>query len=156
MYEIRLIVNRGEGEEGEPVYRAEWTEPDGPRSEPFPLALPLGGEEAEELRWYLETYVQLPGPGDHVRARRIEGELRGWGRALFEAIFPKEAYDVYRNMLEAGEQMEITVDLTAVDGGSNQLGKDTEFTLELKPAEGGSLVVTRLTPHRIDVITDLH
>lgn len=60
------------------------------------------------------------------------------------------------DMLEPGEQMEITVSLAAVDAGTYKLGKDTQFTLELKPAEGSSLVITRLTPHRIDVITDLH
>jgi archaellin len=60
------------------------------------------------------------------------------------------------DMLEPGEQMEITVDLTAVDGGSYPLAKDTQFTLELKPAEGSSLVISRLTPHKIDAITDLH
>jgi len=60
------------------------------------------------------------------------------------------------DLLEPGEQMEITVDLTAVDGGSYTLQKDTEFTLELKPSEGSSLIITRLTPHKIDAITDLH
>jgi flagellin FlaB len=60
------------------------------------------------------------------------------------------------DLLEAGEQMEISVDLTAVDTGGSPLVKDTEFTLELKPAEGGSLVITRLTPHKIDTINDLH
>ena len=65
-------------------------------------------------------------------------------------------YDDGDDMLEPGEQMEITVDLTAVDGGSYPLEKDTEFTLEVKPSEGGSLVISRLTPHKIDAITDLH
>jgi len=60
------------------------------------------------------------------------------------------------DMLEPGEQFEITVDLTAVDVGSYPLQKDTEFTIELKPAEGSSLVITRLTPHKIDAVTDLH
>ena len=60
------------------------------------------------------------------------------------------------DLLEPGEQIEITVDLTAVDGGSYALEKDTEFTLELKPSEGSSLIITRLTPHRINTITDLH
>lgn len=59
------------------------------------------------------------------------------------------------DLLEAGEQMEITVDLTAVDGGGTPLVKNTEFTVELKPSEGGSLIITRLTPH-IDAVTDLH
>jgi flagellin FlaB len=60
------------------------------------------------------------------------------------------------DLLEPGEQMEITVDLTAVDGGTYPLQKDTEFTVELKPAEGSSLVINRLTPHKIDAVTDLH
>ena len=59
------------------------------------------------------------------------------------------------DLLEAGEQMEITVDLTAVDGGGTPLVKNTEFTLELKSSEGGSLIITRLAPH-IDAVTDLH
>ena len=60
------------------------------------------------------------------------------------------------DLLETGEQMEIEVDLGAVDEGGTPLWKDTEFTLELKPAEGGSLVISRLTPHKIDTINDLH
>ena len=60
------------------------------------------------------------------------------------------------DLLEAGEQMEITVSLEYVDTVGTSLVKDTEFTLELKPAEGGSLVITRLTPHRIDPVIDLH
>jgi flagellin FlaB len=60
------------------------------------------------------------------------------------------------DLLEPGEQMEVTVDLTAVTAGSDALEKDTEFTLELKPGEGSSLVITRMTPHKIDPVTDLH
>jgi flagellin FlaB len=60
------------------------------------------------------------------------------------------------DLLEAGEQMEITVSLEYVDTVGTPLVKDTEFTLELKPSEGGSLVITRLTPHKIDTVMDLH
>jgi flagellin FlaB len=59
------------------------------------------------------------------------------------------------DLLEAGEQMEIELDLAAVDAGT-PLTKDIEFTVELKPAEGGSLIITRLTPHKIDTVNDLH
>ena len=59
------------------------------------------------------------------------------------------------DLLETGEQMEIELDLAAVDAGT-PLTKDIEFTVELKPAEGGSLVITRLTPHKIDTVNDLH
>jgi len=60
------------------------------------------------------------------------------------------------DMLEPGEQMEITVDLTAVDGGSYPLQKDTEFTLEVRPAEGSCLVISRRIPHTVDPFTELH
>jgi len=58
------------------------------------------------------------------------------------------------DVLDPGEQMEITVDLTAVDGGANPLQKNVEFTLEIKPGEGSSLIISRLMPH-VDPITDL-
>ena len=38
-------------------------------TESFPLALPLGDEDTDELRWYLETYAQYAGTGDRARAR---------------------------------------------------------------------------------------
>ena len=75
MHEIRLIVNRAEDD----AYSAEWVESDGQRSESFPLNLPLDADDAEDLRWYLETYIQFPGYGDRARAQGIEKRLRGWG-----------------------------------------------------------------------------
>ncbi|MBI4287304.1 MAG: hypothetical protein HY671_02610 [Chloroflexi bacterium] len=59
------------------------------------------------------------------------------------------------DLLEPGEEYQITVDLTAVDGGANPLVKDTEFTLELKPMQGGTLIITRTTPNYIDTVVDL-
>ena len=35
---------------------------------------------------YLERYTQLPGPGDHVRARRIAGQLRGIAHCRCRAL----------------------------------------------------------------------
>ena len=60
------------------------------------------------------------------------------------------------DLLEANEVMTITVLLTAVDGGSNKLGADTEFTIEVKPPKGAVLTVSRITPHEVDPINDLH
>ena len=57
------------------------------------------------------------------------------------------------DLLEPGEQMELTVNLRAL---TTKLDKDVEFTLELKPTEGGVLVVERTTPHKIDPVMDLH
>ena len=38
---------------------------------PFPLLPPLAPADLKELRWYLEEYMQFPGPGDRVRAEAI-------------------------------------------------------------------------------------
>ena len=96
-YEIRLIINRNE--EG---YTAKWVDFGGQESAPFELALPLGKAEADDLRWYLEEYIQLPGAGDHVKARNLEARLGDWGRRLFEAAFGTvEGTNVYRNLMDA-------------------------------------------------------
>jgi tetratricopeptide (TPR) repeat protein len=49
---------------------------------------PIGPIEAEELRWYLETFAVLP--SDHVRgrARTVEENLVRWGQLLHEAALP--------------------------------------------------------------------
>ena len=82
LYQIRLVVDRaGEG------YTARWINSGGPESEAFPLVLPLTEEDAAELRWYLETYIQFPGAGDHARARGSRRGCKAWGQALFDAMF---------------------------------------------------------------------
>ncbi|MBI4287303.1 MAG: hypothetical protein HY671_02605 [Chloroflexi bacterium] len=61
------------------------------------------------------------------------------------------------NLLEPGEEMELSVDLEAISGatGSDPLVKDTEFTLEIVPMQGGALVITRTTPLYIDTLVNL-
>lgn len=97
IYEIRLIVERtNDG------YTASWIEPNGQRSEAFPLTLPLTPTNMADLRWYLETYIQFPGAGDHARAKGIEEQLKAWGRKLFDAIFGgTEGTNVYRSLMDA-------------------------------------------------------
>ena len=60
------------------------------------------------------------------------------------------------DLLEANEIMQIDVDLEAVDDGSNPLTADTNFTIEVKSPKGAVLAVSRMTPHEIDPINDLH
>lgn len=52
---------------------------------------PLGPIEAEELRWYLETYAAWPSSFDAERVRRIEANLVTWGRLLHDAALPPAA-----------------------------------------------------------------
>lgn len=98
-YEIRLVINRSA--EG---YTATLTDSGGQATDPFPLILPLGPAETGELRWYLEEFYDFVGAGDLVKAHRIEGKLKEWGRALFKALFGAEqGQEVYRNLMDAVE-----------------------------------------------------
>ena len=98
-YEIRLIINPDDD-----GYSARWMESDGQTSDPFPLALPLTQADASDLRWYLERYIQLPGAGDHARAKEIEKKLKGWGQAMFKAVFDRaEGNQVYNNLMNAAK-----------------------------------------------------
>ncbi|MEZ4437247.1 MAG: CHAT domain-containing protein, partial [bacterium] len=47
---------------------------------------PLGPDEAEKLRWYLEDYHRWPAAEFERRARDIEAELPMWGQALWFAL----------------------------------------------------------------------
>ena len=78
-YEIRLIIDRAES-----GYSAKWVDSGGQESNPFALTLPLAQADADLLRWYLEEYIQLPGAGDHARARGVEEKLKG----RFEGSIP--------------------------------------------------------------------
>jgi hypothetical protein len=103
--EIRLIVNR-QGDD----YTAEWDEQDGQRSDPFPLVLPLTGADGAELRWYLETYTQFPGAGDHAAAARVADKIRDWGHAIFRAVFGSaEGTHVYRNLMDSDPPRLLTI-----------------------------------------------
>ena len=44
-------------------------------------------KDFEDLRWYLEEYMDLPDGGAVVRAQRIETNLAKWGRRLHDALF---------------------------------------------------------------------
>jgi tetratricopeptide (TPR) repeat protein len=49
------------------------------------LRTPIGAEELEDLRWYLEDYLQTPFGVYSDRGSRIAGQLADWGRALFDS-----------------------------------------------------------------------
>lgn len=47
---------------------------------------PIGPAELEDLRWYLEDYLQTPFGVYSDRGSRIGSQLAGWGRALFDSL----------------------------------------------------------------------
>jgi flagellin FlaB len=58
------------------------------------------------------------------------------------------------DMLEQGEQAEITVPISGVV--TTDLGINKTFAIEIKPLHGGTLVIERTTPGVIDPVMDLH
>jgi flagellin FlaB len=64
------------------------------------------------------------------------------------------------NLLEPGEQFEITVDLTdlgtVVSPTSVTLGPNDIFNVQLKPSIGSTITVQRTLPASLDPVMDLH
>lgn len=57
------------------------------------------------------------------------------------------------NLLDPGEQVEVTVTLTSLTPG---LGKGKEFTIQVKPSKGAVVVVNRTIPAEVKAIMDLY
>lgn len=54
------------------------------------LGSPIGATGLEDLRWYLEDYLQTPFGAYSDRGSRIADQLAGWGRTLFNSVFGKD------------------------------------------------------------------
>jgi predicted ATPase len=63
--------------EGEGIQGAPWRG----------IEAPLSASQLEELRWYVEEFMDLPVGGYAVKARRIEGQMEAAGRRLLDAVF---------------------------------------------------------------------
>ena len=67
------------------------------------------------------------------------------------------------NLLEAGEQMEITVDLTAlsttvplVTFADPDVDENDWFNIQVKPTQGSTMTIQRTLPAGLDPIMDMH
>lgn len=70
----------------------------------------LTDADYENLRWYLEEYLELPDGGAVIRAATIEAKLAAWGRRLHDAIFSASANRAaLEQLLAAPEPRELTV-----------------------------------------------
>ncbi len=60
----------------------------------------LGAQEAEDLRWYLEDYLQHPHDPAPKIAARVEGQIKEIGAALFRAVFQSgdDARDLWASL----------------------------------------------------------
>ena len=65
-----------------------------------PAAWPLGSGELDDLRWYLEDYLQAPYGVWEDRGPLVREKLAGWGELVFGAVFAagpaQEAYEYAR------------------------------------------------------------
>jgi hypothetical protein len=70
----------------------------------------LTENDYEDLRWYLEDYMDLPDGGSVIRAQRIERELDQWGRRLYDALFTaKENRALLSRLLAGLEPRRLTI-----------------------------------------------
>jgi tetratricopeptide (TPR) repeat protein len=69
--------------------------------DPFPLAWPVDAEALEDLRWYLEEYLLVPYGVYGEKGPDVAKHVRGWGEAVFAAVFGSGAgRDAYVQMRE--------------------------------------------------------
>ncbi len=70
----------------------------------------LTDDDYEDLRWYLEEYMDLPDGGAVVRAERVERNLGDWGRRIYDALFAVEDNRGYLSeLLEGPEPRLLTI-----------------------------------------------
>ena len=86
-------------------YRAHLTDAGGnPLGVEVPFTPFLTEDDYEDLRWYLEDYMDLPDGGAVTRAERVEFDLERWGRTLHDALFKaEENRDLLRALRDAPE-----------------------------------------------------
>ncbi len=59
---------------------------DGQVSPPFPVGEGLTAKERQEVRWYVEAFMDLPEGGNLVRAEAVEKRLRTYGEELWQQL----------------------------------------------------------------------
>ncbi len=63
------------------------------------------------------------------------------------------------NLLEVGEQFEITIDLADLGTGltlTDNLTANDQFSVQVKPSQGSTITIMRTLPPQIDAVMDLH
>jgi hypothetical protein len=89
----------------------------------FIFTAPLGPIEADDLRWYLESYYLWPTGVFKARAERIEAQLPQWGQDLYHAVVAtqpaQEALRAWQHTAAGAERrFSVLVDSDLLDGSS--------------------------------------
>ncbi len=75
-----------------------------------PFTLTFDDDDYDDLRWYLEEFMDLPDGGAVTRAETVERQLDQWSRQLYEAIFgAEENRQVLDDLLNEPEPRELTI-----------------------------------------------
>jgi hypothetical protein len=96
-YQLRLVVNRNDD-----GYTASWIAADDQETELFPLILPLTEDDAERLRWYLETHLHFLGAAAARAGRPVP--TRDRGRAAHPPMpvgLPPEVAEILDSLAQA-------------------------------------------------------
>lgn len=96
-----------------------------PDSREFKFTAPLGPIEADDLRWYLESYYLWPTGVFTERARYIEEQLPKWGHDLYQAATAAQsAQDLLADWKQNAEGIErrfsVFVDSRLSEGSSHE------------------------------------
>lgn len=113
----RLIVTGVfDGSEGASAGRVNVTykrerEDDGQGSGDFELVSPISATDLADLTWYLERYLLAPYAVYAERGAAVEAKLKGWGEALFGALFGRgrPARDAYVRAREGMGAAELVI-----------------------------------------------
>ncbi|HEX9439703.1 MAG TPA: toll/interleukin-1 receptor domain-containing protein, partial [Roseiflexaceae bacterium] len=101
--------------------------PTAPRieSKRYIFTAPLGPIEAEELRWYLESYFLWPTGVFQERAARVEAQLPRWGQELYQAALgtptAQAALSAWQHAADGAERrFSVLVDRDMPEGTSSE------------------------------------
>jgi hypothetical protein len=108
MNELRVLFAPASPDSG---YLARFVDAQGRRiGVEVPFTPFLTEDDYEDLRWYLEEYMDLPDGGAVVRAGRIERNLDLWGGRLYDLLFAEEDNRAFlRDLLAAPEPRQLTL-----------------------------------------------
>jgi tetratricopeptide (TPR) repeat protein len=108
--------------------------PGGAEGEQDRLGWPLDADALEELRWYLEDYLQAPFGVYEDRGPGVAARLASWGQAVFGAVFGLgPARDAYQRMRArpAGVQVVFRSGSASLLGLPWELMRDPDRSLPL-------------------------
>ncbi|HEV7671577.1 MAG TPA: tetratricopeptide repeat protein [Thermoanaerobaculia bacterium] len=96
-------------------------EGDGPRRKAnSTFAFAVTPRDEEDLRWYLEDFLQYPEPPAPAIAKRIEGRLEEIGEELFRAVFHanEDARDLWSRVRERLPETRIEIATEVTEAGT--------------------------------------